>query len=118
MINHCKLSEMIDRNNVLKIYTGLEKGCRCGCHGKYHEKGSGAGFTRALNKAFKFDPEIALCDTMNEIDWEAQCLCQAVAKDGIPRGFGWRPEKKTHWIDIILEGYYPHLKTITLYLTK
>lgn len=117
MINNCKLSEMINRNDVLEIYTGLEEGCRCGCQGKYYEKGSGAGFTRALNKAFKLDPEIAICNTNDEINQECQCLHKAVANDGIPRGFGLRLENKTRWIDIILDGY-PHLKTITLYLTK
>ena len=34
--------------DITKIYSGLCNCCRCGCNGKYFDKGS-RGFTRALN---------------------------------------------------------------------
>lgn len=35
--------------DIQRIYHGLNRCCRCGCGGKYFERGS-AGFTRAMNK--------------------------------------------------------------------
>lgn len=35
--------------DVRRIYSGLDHCCRCGCGGKYHEKGE-IGFKRILNK--------------------------------------------------------------------
>ena len=35
--------------SITKIYSGLDHCCRCGCGGKYHERGT-IGFKRILNK--------------------------------------------------------------------
>lgn len=50
-----------------QAYTGHFLGCRCGCQGNYFERGS-RGFTRALNKAYRLNPEIILCDDDNEVN--------------------------------------------------
>lgn len=48
-----KLAELLTVNgksveDITQIYHGKNKWCRCGCGGKYFEKGE-RGFTRALN---------------------------------------------------------------------
>lgn len=52
-----KLAELLEKNNksidgITKIYHGKNRWCRCGCGGKYFEKGE-KGFTRALNELQK-----------------------------------------------------------------
>ena len=44
-------------DNVHRIYSGLDHCCRCGCGGKYYDKGS-VGFKRILSKliAGKVEP--------------------------------------------------------------
>lgn len=36
-------------DSITRIYSGLDHCCRCGCGGKYHERGT-IGFKRILNK--------------------------------------------------------------------
>lgn len=36
-------------NDIKRIYSGLDHCCRCGCGGKYHDRGT-IGFKRILNK--------------------------------------------------------------------
>ena len=59
-----KLQEMLDSvaakwtpDNVQRIYSGLDHCCRCGCGGKYYDRGS-VGFKRILSKliAGKVEP--------------------------------------------------------------
>lgn len=100
---------------VSRIYTGLECGCRCGCHGRYFEPGS-IGFTRAMNKARKLDPEVTETDDyatsgklINEQKWHDH--------DGKVAAHAYRyaaPDSNgiTEWVDIC-DG---NGKTITLYL--
>ena len=38
--------------DITRIYSGLDHCCRCGCGGKYHDKGT-TGFKRILNKLIK-----------------------------------------------------------------
>lgn len=37
-----------DLNDVTRIYHGYDHSCRCGCGGKYFDRGS-RGFTRSIN---------------------------------------------------------------------
>lgn len=39
---------MFDIEKATRVYTGKDNHCRCGCGGRYFEKGS-VGFTRAMN---------------------------------------------------------------------
>ena len=36
-------------DSITRIYSGLDHCCRCGCGGKYHDRGT-VGFKRILNK--------------------------------------------------------------------
>lgn len=99
---------------VSRIYTGLECGCRCGCHGRYFEPGS-IGFTRAMNKARKLDPEVVVTNKKN-VDSELAIQCDH-AYDGEVMAVAYHyavPDSDgvTEWIDIC-DG---NGKTITLYL--
>lgn len=38
----------LDMNDVKRIYHGYDHSCRCGCGGRYFERGE-RGFTRAVN---------------------------------------------------------------------
>lgn len=109
-----RLSSLISRKWVKQIYTGREEGCRCGCHGKYFN--DGAGFTRALNRAFKFDPMVTVCEDNADVNTEAVAVRRFVAATAQPTAYAHAPDGVTvKWIDIVLDGTYPHLNTITLY---
>lgn len=116
-----KLDQMIRREWIEQAYTGREEGCRCGCHGNYFDKGT-RGFTRALNKAFKLNPDVVLCDSDNEVDHpiDGECLKarKATAADGKPHAYAISRNGRIEWVDIVLDGRYPYLNTITLYTTK
>ena len=97
-----------------QAYTGREFGCRCGCHGKYFEYG-GIGFKRALNKAYRLNPEIVLCDNEDELNANASRIQDEVERGKrAPKGFGLSRNGRIAWIDIVLPDD-SHLKTITLY---
>ena len=117
MIIRYKLDQMIRREWIEQAYTGREEGCRCGCHGTYFDKGQ-MGFTRALNKAFKLNPIVALCDTDSEVNTECLKARKATAADGQPNAYAFTHNGRIEWVDLVLEGSYPYLKTITLYTTK
>ena len=115
-----KLDQLIRREWIKEVYTGREEGCRCGCYGNYFEPGE-IGFARALNKAFKLNPDVVLCDTYKEVDHPIDGVCaktrQAVAADGKPRAYAFANTltNRIEWVDLVLDGRYPYLKTITLY---
>lgn len=97
-----------------EAYTGNFLGCRCGCHGNYFERGS-RGFTRALNKAYRLNPEIILCDDENELNVTAKRVEDDVDNGCCKaKGFGFSYNGKIKWIDIVLPSN-TDLKTITLY---
>ena len=109
-----KLSTFTQKEWFVKAYTGQESGCRCGCRGEYFFPGS-RGFTRAINKAFKLDPEVFLTDKdedINRTNGPVSKLQEEVlsGKRDIA-AFGWTKNGKIDWIDIIL----PNDRTITLY---
>ena len=112
-----KLDQMIHRSWIAQVYTGREGGCRCGCHGNYFDKGT-RGFNRALNRAFKLNPEVVLCDTYEEMGTESIAACDATAADGQPHAYAFAHDGRIEWVDLVLDGAYPHLKTITLYTAK
>ena len=99
---------------VAKIYTARGCGIHCGCNGRYFEPGS-IGFTRAMNKARKLDPEVIVANKKN-VDNELAIQCDH-AYDGEVMAVAHRyaaPDSDgiTGWIDIC-DG---NGKTITLYL--
>ena len=115
MTNDIPFTTLLENRVIGRIYTGLEAGCRCGCHGRYFEPGT-VGFTRALNKARKLNPIVTETDDysvsgklINEQtlhDYDGKVTAHAyryanVGSDGV-----------TEWIDIC-DG---NGKTITLYL--
>lgn len=63
----CFLNDLIAVRPPVRVYTGLEEGCRCGCHGRYFESGS-VGFARALNKAKKLNPLVRLYSNTNDLE--------------------------------------------------
>lgn len=44
-----EIRNSINLEKIEKIYVGADRGCRCGCRGKYYHS-SDKGFQRALNK--------------------------------------------------------------------
>ncbi len=113
IITTAKLSSMIERNWITKAYTGLEEGCRCGCHGNYFDTGT-KGFTRAINKAFRLDPIIHLTDDNATVDTLMNETRKKVFfKDPSCKaeGYAISMNGKIEWLDIVLENG----KTITLY---
>lgn len=87
---------------VAKIYTARGCGCHCGCNGRYFEPGS-VGFTRAMNKARKLDPEVIVANKKN-VNNELAIQCDH-AHDGEVMATAYRygaadSEGITGWIDI------------------
>lgn len=109
----------IPRESFKCAYTGREQGCRCGCHGNYFEPGT-RGFTRALNKAYKLNPRVAIADNPDE--YNVACTDSIVEVDEnnalfSAHGFmGGEAGNTLQWVDIVLPGC--PLKTITLYTTR
>jgi len=107
-----QLSLLLKDITITQIYTGLERGCRCGCHGTYWYPGN-KGFARALNKAKDLDPIVDV------YEWEESALDKAINKqtkndhDGTVRACAQRgPGKDSEsWIDICTGNG----KTITIY---
>ena len=111
-MNAIQLSLLLKDKTITQIYTGLERGCRCGCHGTYWKPGD-KGFTRAFNKAKDLDPIVnvyafdeSACNKALEEHCQNDCdgLVRAVAQRGP------RPESES-WIDISRGNG----KTITIY---
>ena len=107
----CFLNDLIADRHPVHVYTGLEEGCRCGCHGSYFEPGT-VGFARALNKAKKLNPIVqtfAKLEAGNELN-------AAIAEqtnneyDGIVRAVAAIASDES-WVDISLGNG----KTITIY---
>ena len=111
-ITVAKLSNMIERSWITRAYTGLEEGCRCGCHGNYFDVGT-MGFTRAVNKAFKLDPMVHLTDDHNIANALATEIRKKVYSDPScnAEGFAISKNGKIECLDIVLENG----KTITFY---
>ena len=111
-ITIAKLSNVIERDWITRAYTGLEEGCRCGCHGNYFNAGT-KGFTRAVNKAFKLDPVVHLTDDNDTVNALATEIRKKVWSDPSCKAEGFAISKngKIEWLDIVLENG----KTITFY---
>ena len=101
-----KIAKFADfTGEIDSIYTGHESGCRCGCLGRYFEPGS-VGFTRALNKITKINPDVQYVsegDTGNKIN---AALARIEPGTAISDG--------EEWIDLCL----PNDRTITVYYKK
>ena len=109
-----KFSELIKKFEPKEIYTGLEEGCRCGCHGRYFKHGD-VGFKRALNKAMKLDPTVQTFEWTYEMSAATTKVRKGVRDDGTARAYAYLPPDRPSawWIDIVLDGR--PLKTITVY---
>lgn len=117
MITNFPLASIVNPTWPKQIYTGREEGCRCGCHGNYFDEGT-VGFARARNKAFKINPTVFLCETDGEVNRKGREILDAVKEDGKPRAYARATNGKIVWIDIVLDGRYPYLNTITIYPDK
>jgi hypothetical protein len=96
----------IEHGDILRIYTGHESGCRCGCRGHYYDPGT-KGFTRALNKITKLNPTVKMLEPGDDIN-EALAL---VEPDEAVSTILCEPEAKESWLDYCLPGD----RTITIY---
>ena len=110
-MNAIQLSLLIENKEITTVYTGLECGCRCGCHGRYFKPGE-KGFTRALNKAKDLTPIVqtfAKLEAGNELN-------TAIAEqtknehDGTVRAVAATASDES-WVDICTGNG----KTITIY---
>lgn len=68
------LNEILEKagrkeSDIKKIYRGKDNYCRCGCGGKYYDRGE-KGFTRAINEMSR--------DTFTCLDVEAPVGCNFI----------------------------------------
>ena len=115
MINSILLSDILNTRGIVQIYTGAERGCRCGCKGKYFNKGS-MGFSRARNKTLKLNPVVKIASSQEEAQ---ELISEQHENDynGKIQAIGTfyaQPDSDgaTGWLDISLGNG----KTITLYV--
>lgn len=95
-----QLSLLLKDKTITQIYTGLESGCRCGCHGKYFNPGE-KGFTRALNKAKDLDPIVDLYRDDSFADVNIALDKQIKHQyDGITTAVASEIVESNSWIDI------------------
>ena len=117
MTHTIHFNDLLANRTIHQIYTGLEAGCRCGCHGRYFEPGT-IGFTRALNKALKLNPVVSETDNFQTscrlLGEQQQDSNTCGGKVMTPAYRYQAPDSNgiTEWIDISLGNG----KTITLYL--
>ena len=107
-----QLSLLLKDKTITQIYTGLERGCRCGCHGTYWTPGN-KGFTRAFNEAKDLNPIVEVYDWM-ESAGEKACNEQTQNEfNGLVHAVGMMgPSTDSEtWVDISRGNG----KTITIY---
>jgi len=70
MITYTSFMELLEKfGQPAQVYTGQETGCRCGCHGKYWQRGT-QGYTRGLNRIMRSNPRVVIFQEEKELeDW-------------------------------------------------
>lgn len=115
MAKNILLSDILNTRRIVQIYTGSERGCRCGCKGNYFQEGS-KGFSRAKNKALKLNPVVQISSSAEELQKliTEQCENECNGKIQAIGVFYVQPDADgtAGWLDISLGNG----KTITIYV--
>lgn len=108
-MNAIQFSLLIKDKELTTIYAGAERGCRCGCHGRYFKPGE-KGFMRALNAAKDLDPIVSVYQ-FGEAGLNDALVRQADGEhDGTVRACASETPNES-WVDICRGNG----KTITIY---